>query len=133
MNFQIRVPMPIQWADMDALGHVNNTVYFTWFETARIALFLELGLKVGELGKVGPILATTTCNFRLPLAFPGDVECCAGISKIGNTSFTMAYAVLKDGELAADGSGVVVLLDYTTNSKVPIPDEMRAILERLQV
>ncbi len=118
---------------MDALGHVNNTVYFRWFETARIALFSEIGLNADQPATVGPILATTSCNFRIPLSFPETIEACAGISKIGNTSFTMAYGVKRGSDLAADGSGVIVLIDYQTGVKVPIPDKMRAALERLRV
>lgn len=124
----ITVEVPIAWGDMDALGHVNNTVYLRWFETARIALFDALGVDANRPSEIGPILATTTCNFRRPLAYPGTVRVTASVSRVGNTSFVVDYDIQCDGETAADGTSVIVLVNYATGAKIPVPSAMRARL-----
>ena len=66
-GFPVLVMFPVHWGEMDALGHVNNARYFTWFESARIALFGQIGvLATREATGIGPILATTTCDFLGP-------------------------------------------------------------------
>jgi len=124
----VALSIPIAWGDMDALGHVNNTVYFKWFESARIKLFAEIGLDASGPSGVGPILATTTCNFRRPLAYPGEVRVVASVPRVGNTSFVMDYGVYLEDLLAADGTSVVVLVNYASGGKVQVPDAMRAKL-----
>jgi len=115
---------------MDSLGHVNNSRYFTWFETARIALFEEIGLaNTGATLTQGPILAHIECTFRKPVHYPGEVVCAAGVRAIGNTSFVLGHAVLLGGEIVAQGDGVIVLVDYTTGAKIPVPAGMREQLD----
>ncbi|MBI4822314.1 MAG: acyl-CoA thioesterase [Deltaproteobacteria bacterium] len=132
-RFPVNVRFPIHWGDMDAFGHVNNTRYFAWFETARIAYFQEVGV-ASKNPKVAPILARATCDFRRPLTFPGEVVASARVSKIGTTSFTMEYQItLADDpeNAAAKGEGVIVMYDYDSALKVAIPDELRAAIERV--
>jgi acyl-CoA thioester hydrolase len=69
-SFPVTVSRPIQWGDMDALGLVNNARYLTWFESARIALLSWAGVLADRPREMGPILATTTCDFVRPLTFP---------------------------------------------------------------
>jgi acyl-CoA thioester hydrolase len=132
--YPVRVRIPVLWGDMDALGHVNNARYFTWFESARIALFERVGLAATGTPALGPILAHTWCDFLAPIRFPAEVAVGTRIEKLGTTSFTMGYAVAvaaDPGRLAARGEGVVVLIDYRTGARVPIPDELRAALTAL--
>ena len=73
-GFPVTVRIPIQWGDMDAYGHVNNTVYFRLFETARIAYLERCGfIESYERERIGAILRSTECHFRLPLGYPDDV------------------------------------------------------------
>ena len=128
------VRVPVQWGDMDALGHVNNAVYFTWFESARIALFERVGLAITGVPEVGPILAHTRCDFLAPVRYPGEVLAGTRIERLGTTSFTMDYEAALAGDperTVARGQGVVVLIDYRDGSKVPLSASLREALSAL--
>jgi acyl-CoA thioester hydrolase len=129
------VEIPVAWGEMDAFGHVNNIVYFRYFETARIAYFIKLNLLnfMNETG-IGPILASTQCKYRLPLAYPDTVTVGAKIVKLEADRLTMAYYVLshKHQKMAAEGEGTIVSFDYRGNKKVPIPDIIRKRILELE-
>ena len=135
-SWPIECPLDVQWGDMDALGHVNNARYFTWFETARIALFEQIGLKnTGDALEVGPILAKIDCTFRAPLHYPDRIVACCKVAHLGNTSFVVTHAVFRESnreQPVAIGDGVCVLLNYKTGETVQVPGPMRAFLEQLQ-
>ena len=126
-----RVEVVVQWADMDALGHVNNARYFTWIESARIALFERIGVMTSGPSEVGPILATTTCDFLAPVKYPARLEVTATITKVGETSLTMNYEAHEGDRLHARGTSVAVLVDYATSTKVRIPDPIRETIRAL--
>ncbi len=134
-GYPVRIEVPVAWGDMDALGHVNNTVYFRWFESARIAYFEEVGfLELLEESGVGPILASTHCRFRLPLDYPATVRVGASISALGEDRFVMRYAVASRAHerLAAEGEGLVVCFDYRRNAKAPIPEALARRIAELE-
>jgi acyl-CoA thioester hydrolase len=137
-DFPITVRFAVQWVEMDAYGHVNNGRYFSWFEAARIAYMTRVGLVTPEMkrpeGAVGPIVAATNAEFLKPVAFPADLVVGARVVRIGNTSFTMEYAVedAKSGVRHARGGAVVVLLRYPEHTKVSVPAELRAAIEALE-
>lgn len=134
--FPVTVTLPIQWGDMDALGHVNNACYFTWFESARIALFERVGLEATGAPSEGPILARTHCEFLAPLHWPGEIVVGTGITRLGTKSFTMLYELARTDtpdRLAARGEGVIVMLDYRRGETVPISEGLRGRLEGLAV
>ncbi len=128
------VEFPLHWGEMDALGHVNNARFFTWFETARIALFRRVGVATDGAAGVGPILATTQCDFLVPVRFPAVVQVGVRVSKLGTTSITFEYLVCVEGQAKpyARGSSVVVLVHYPSASKVPLSDEVRLALSTLK-
>ncbi len=132
-GYPVVIEVPVAWGDMDALGHVNNTVYFRWFESARIAYFERVRfMELLEETGVGPILASTHCRFRLPLDYPATVRIGATISALGEDRFVMRYAAasLAHARLAAEGEGLVVCFDYRRERKAPIPQELaRRIVE----
>jgi acyl-CoA thioester hydrolase len=133
-RFPVVVRVPVQWGDMDALGHVNNAVYFTWFESARIALFERVGLAITGTPEVGPILAHTRCDFLAPVRYPGEVLAGTRIERLGTTSFTMEYEAALAGDQerpVARGQGVVVLIDYRDGAKVPLSASLRDALSAL--
>lgn len=132
-NGGVTLMVPVLWSDMDALGHVNNARFFTWFESARIALFERIGVAIQGPMTVGPILATTTCDFLRPVHFPEDVRVTASVSRVGETSITMAYEVSSAAGTAqyARGTSVAVLIDYASSRKVRVPDDVRAKIEEL--
>ena len=134
-DFPVVIQLPVQWGDQDALGHVNNTVYFRWFESARIAYLehMELGDKRSPDG-LGPILAAIDCNYRRQLKYPDTVLVAAEVSRIGRTSMTMRYKVWSTSQqaVAADGQSTVVVFDYGANKPHPVPDSMRRLIEQLE-
>lgn len=135
-RYPVNREIPVAWGEMDAFQHVNNIVYFRYFETARIALFEEIGFAGPAGGEgVGPILAATDCRFRIPLTYPDTVTAAAWIGDIGDDRFVMKYAVFshRHGAVAAEGSGRIVAFDYAKGAKAPLPDAIVSGLRRLQV
>ena len=128
MSSPVSVEIPVLWGDMDAFAHVNNTVYLRWFESARIAWFERVGIAGHGDGGIGPILASTHCRFVRPLVFPEVIVAEATTTRIGRSSFDMAYRITRreTGELAAEGGGVVVMLNYATGKAHDIDDALRA-------
>ncbi|MEX0702820.1 MAG: thioesterase family protein [Planctomycetales bacterium] len=134
-EFPVVIALPVLWGDQDAFGHVNNTVLFRWFESARIAYGERLGLdRMFETERQGPILAAIGCNFRKQIRYPDTVRVGARITKVGRTSFTMAHAALGEsaGGIVADGESVIVLFDYAGQRPVPLPDELVRQAEALE-
>lgn len=134
-GFPIRIELPVAWGEMDAFGHVNNTAYFRYFESARIAYFaaLEYMALMRSTG-IGPILAATDCRFRLPLEYPDQLTVGARITEVHAESFLMRYIVVsgRHGQVAADGHGRIVSFDYENKCKAPLQPELRDRLARLE-
>jgi acyl-CoA thioester hydrolase len=133
-GFPVQVELPVAWGEMDAFGHVNNVVYFRYFESARIACFETVGYTaLTESTGIGPILAATDCRFRLPLTYPDTVIAAARIGTIGTDDFMMHYLVVsrRHERVAAEGSGRIVSYDYRKQCKSPLQPELRARLESL--
>src|SRR5689334_21218335 len=120
---------------MDAMGHVNNTVYFRYFETARIRCFAELGLgAIESSGGVGPILHSASCRFRIPLTYPDTVTVGARIGEIGEDRFEMPYRAVRHhhGAVAAEGESLIVTFSYETGTNAPVSDALKARLLELR-
>ena len=132
-SYPITVDVPVLWGDMDAFGHVNNTVFFRWFETARIAFLEAIEFTAGGEVGVGPILASTSCRFRRPVTYPDTVTVGVRVEDVQADRFTHRYRVVRTAtdEVVADGVGVVVSYDYGEGEKAPIPAGVRAAIERL--
>jgi acyl-CoA thioester hydrolase len=123
--------MPIRWGDMDAMGHVNNTVYFRYLEVARLEWLFKVGGKPNPLG-TGPVIVNAFCNFIRQLEFPGDVLAKHYITNPGRTSFD-TYVTLErvdaPGVICAEGGSKTVWVDYQAHRSVPLPDWLRALLD----
>lgn len=133
-GFAVVLDIPVRWGDMDAFGHVNNTVFFRFFESARIEYLRAIGFVGGGDG-VGPILASTHCRFRRPVAFPDTVRVGARTTAVDEDRFTMEYRLVSEalGEVAAEGGGVVVSYDYGEARKAPLPAAVRERIAALGV
>ena len=134
-NFPVIVHVPVQWGDMDAYGHVNNTMFFKLFETARIAYLERCGFIDSYTNdRVGAILHSTQCRFRRPLFYPDAVRVGAKAVDISEDRFTMGYVVVsdKDDAVAAEGSGVIVSFDYAQQAKTSISDPIRQRIEHIE-
>lgn len=126
---------PVAWGEMDSLQHVNNIVYFRYFESARMAYFdrLDFWTYMAETG-VGPILASTQCKFRVPLTYPDKVSVGARISEIEDDRFVMKYVVVSHGhaKVAAEGEGLIVSYDYRELRKASLPEEIKGRIRILE-
>jgi acyl-CoA thioester hydrolase len=134
VRFPVTVTFPIHWGEMDPMGHVNHTRYFTWFESARIALFAKVGILADKPREVSPILAMASCDFIRPVVHPATIVAGARILKVGRTSITMEYAAWEATEPdrpCARGASVAVLVDYHTMVKVEVPQSVRAAIASL--
>lgn len=132
-EFPVRVAIPVQWGDQDALGHVNAARYLTWFETARVEMLKQLGWKRVQAAGIGPILASITCNYRRPVHFPDTVTIGGRVERIGRTSIIVTHAIasLSQGTIVADGTSVVVTYDYDSKQPVPVPDDLKRAIAGL--
>ena len=126
LNTGIALVRDIRWGDMDALGHVNNTVYFQFCEDGRIAYFTALGVEELKTRPTdGPGMVQASLNFRKQLKYPGGVRIETHCTAIGTRSFTLGYTIFDaaDGTLAAEGSSVCVWVDYAAGKAMPLPAE----------
>ncbi|TNE46941.1 MAG: acyl-CoA thioesterase [Deltaproteobacteria bacterium] len=126
------IERPVTWGSMDAFNHVNNTVYFRYFEDVRIAFFEEAGItSFMEEHGIGPILASTQCRFKFPLTYPDTLTIGTYISERSDDRFTMSYVVYSQThkKIAAVGEGLVVSYDYNQNQKAPLPQEWLPFLQ----
>ncbi len=130
-DYPVVIEFPIHWGEMDAFNHVNNVVYFRYFESGRIAYFADLDVaSFATTEGVGPILASIDCKFKFPLTFPDTVAVGTKVIEVGEDRFTMRHRVVsrRHNRVAAEGDGVVVTFDYAAGRKAPIPALVRAVL-----
>ena len=134
-KYPVVLEQDLIWGDMDSFGHINNTVYFRYFEDARIAYFDRIGVNENKKQTgIGFILAATSCNFRLPLDYPDHITIATRCRVLSPKKLNMEYVVFsqKHGAIAADGEGLVVCYDYTAAKSCEIPATMLAASEKLQ-
>src|SRR5262245_4100121 len=116
---------------MDAFGHVNNVVYFRYFEAARIEYLARVGwMESKEKVGLGPIVHSTQARFRKPLTYPDTVRVGGRVTEIQADRVVIEHAVVSDrlGAVAAEGQVVVVNFDYRAGVKAAIPAEMRSAI-----
>lgn len=124
----------LRWGDMDAMGHVNNTVYFRFMEQARIGWFDRL-VPEGEAWRTtGIVIANASCNYKRAITYPGTVEVRLYVGAPGGASVPTFYELRVDDDPVpyADGAATVVFVDMATQKSRRIPDTIRARLERAE-
>ena len=134
-GFPVCVSIPVAWGEMDSFGHVNNIIFFRYFETARIAYFDRVGFQESYRSSgVGPILAKTDCRFIAPLTYPDTVLVGARARDLSDDRFTMDYLIKSTttGSDAAVGSGRIVCYDYERGSKTALPSQVRRAIVDLE-
>ena len=120
--------MPIRWGDMDALGHVNNTVYFRYMEQARVE-WLAAQQPHGEpFGRDGIVIINASCTFLEPLVYPGDLEVKMFLGDPGRTSVGSYYDICKAGRRYAEGAAKIVWIDMASGRPQPLPERIAAPL-----
>lgn len=134
-DFPVVVELPVQWGDMDSYQHVNNAVYFRYFESARLDYFRQLDwFEYEKQTGIGPILARTDAHYRRPLTYPDTISVGASIIQFAEDRFIMAYKLVSHSQntVTTEGSGTIVTYDYRNSKKVAIPEELVQRIEALQ-
>jgi len=115
----------VRWGDMDAMGHVNNTVYFRFMEQARIGWFESLVPEDEAWQRTGIVIANASCNFKRPINYPGTVDVRVLAGPPGGSSVQTYYELTVGGELYADGAATVVFIDMASQRPLRIPEDIR--------
>lgn len=126
--FQVKVDIEVRWGDMDALGHVNNARYLTFFETARIAYFEgPAPEKAVAAQRATPILARVTCDYLRPVEYPATLQVGVRVVRVGTSSFEFEHLVLDkaSGLPCAFGTAVLVHYDFESRATRPLPEPLR--------
>jgi acyl-CoA thioester hydrolase len=129
------ISLPIQWGDMDAFGHVNNTIPIRWFESSRIAYMDHTGSDaLMQAAGLGPILASIRCDYLRQMHYPDTVWIGAKITRLGNSSLNMVHAVFSEHQQAvtAEADSTIVVFDYQANKPRRIPDQVRQALTQYE-
>lgn len=137
-DYTVCITRKMSWGQMDAFKHMNNIEYFRYFEDGRIAYFEESGLSggftAGESDSIGPILASTSCQFKMPLQYPATLHVGTKVIDVGDDRFTLEHAIAdaESDRIAAVGTAQIVTFDYETGQKVHIPDHWREAMNNLE-
>jgi acyl-CoA thioester hydrolase len=130
-KFRFKMKLDIRWSDMDEMRHVNNAVYLTYFEQARVYYFHESCR--WDWTEIGAILANAHVDYRVPVVFPNPTYVYVRTSKLGTKSFELQYMITSEVNgveiLTTTGYTVMVLFDYKTNTSVVMPEHLK---ERLR-
>ncbi|WP_406855016.1 thioesterase family protein [Alsobacter sp. KACC 23698] len=134
-HFRRFATIPTRWADNDVYGHVNNVVYYAWFDTAVNGWLVERGFLDIAGGAIINLVVETGCRYFESVAFPDSVEIGFSVEKLGTSSVTYGLGVFRAGQEVASAHGrfVHVAVDRATQRPVPIPAPMREALEELRV
>jgi acyl-CoA thioester hydrolase len=128
-SFPFQTTVEVIFRDVDAMGHVNNAVYFTYLETARTQFFFR-GLHISALTQLPVILAEASCSYKSAAHFGERLVIGLGISRIGNKSFDIVYRIAaEDGRLIAEARTVMVAFDYEKETTIAIPDNLKKLLQ----
>jgi acyl-CoA thioester hydrolase len=118
--------------DNDAYGHINNVVYYSWFDTAVNAYLIEHGALDIHASQTIGLVVETSCNYFAPLVFPQNVEVGLRVAHLGRSSVCYDLGVFGDSDLtAAKGHFVHVYVDAQTRRPLPLPGPLKSVLENL--
>ncbi len=134
-EFPVVIQLPVLWGEMDAYRHVNNVVYFRYFENARLEYFRRLDwFELERQTDVSPILQATQARFRRPLTYPDTISVGARVIHLGEDRFTLEHSIVShnQGAVVTEGQGTVVTYNHAEGRKVPIPEELRRRIAELE-
>jgi acyl-CoA thioester hydrolase len=132
-DYRYFVPLTTRWHDNDIYGHVNNVVYYAYFDTtANHFLIHQGGLDIHQAEEVG-FVVNSGCNYFAPIAYPDELEGALRVNKLGNSSVEYGIAIFKKGDskAVAEGHFVHVFVNKTNNTTVPIPQNIRTALQQI--
>ena len=134
-RYRYFLPITTRWMDNDTYGHINNVTYYSYFDTVANHYLIHEGRLDIHGGPVIGLVVESHCNYRAPLAYPDALRAGLRVDTLGQRSVTYGIAVFKEGETQAEAHGhfVHVVVDRQTRRAVPIPEPLRAALERLRL
>jgi len=127
-NYPFYIKQDVIWGNMDAFKHVNNAVYFRYFEDVRMAFFEQTKVNANmDATQQGPILASTQCQYKSPLTYPDRIIIGTKLKEIAEKRFTMEYAIYSESQeiITTTGDGIIVYYDYKQGKSCEIPDMIR--------
>ena len=133
-DYRVFYPLTTRWADNDIYGHVNNVTYYAYFDTAANRYLIEEGgLDISDSSVVG-YMVSSGCEYHAPVAYPDDLEAGVRVDHLGNSSVRYGIAIFRRGETPAVAHGyfVHVFVERENDRAVPIPEGLRAALERIR-
>lgn len=127
-QYNVFYPIATRWKDNDIYGHVNNVVYYEWFDSAANRMLIEYGGLDIQTGESIAFVVSSGCDYHAPVAYPDNIEVGVSIAKLGNSSLNYQLAIFKTGEDLAIATGhfVHVFVDRNTQKPRPIPEAMRS-------
>jgi acyl-CoA thioester hydrolase len=130
-QFRCIVPVEVQWGDMDAYNHVNNVIYFRYFETGRVKHLEMTGAADFTERSDGPVVAKLEMNYLRQVTYPARLDICTRASELRNRSYIMQCAMFEHGTdvLVAHGAGAIVWIDKASGKAIALPDDVRASIE----
>ena len=133
-DFKVWRRLTTRWADNDAYGHVNNTVFYQWFDSAVNGWLIDRHLLDIADGNPIALVVGTHCTYAAPLTFPQDVDIGLSVAHLGRSSMRYCIGVFAEGAEtpAAEGEFVHVMVDRSTRRPVPIPENWRTALESIR-
>lgn len=134
-EFPVIIDLPVQWGDQDPLGHVNNVVFFRWWESSRIAYAEQIDLLgANRDGQFGTVLASMTCDFMKQLVYPDTIQIGARIRRVGNSSLHIEHRLVsrKLNAVAAEAVSVMVSFDFENQASCRISPEIRKAIRHLE-
>ena len=126
----LEMRMPIRWGDMDAMGHVNNTLYFRYFEVVRLEWLFKIGATLNTTGH-SPVIVNAFCNFIRQLEYPGELLAKHYVANPGRSSFDTFITLERadvPGLIYAEGGSTTVWTDFAAQKSAPLPDWLRALV-----
>ena len=133
-DYKVFYPITTRWSDNDIYGHVNNVTYYSYFDTAANRYLIEEGgLDISD-GTIVGYVVNSGCEYHAPITYPETIEAGLRVDRLGNSSVQYGIAIFREGEpeAAAHGHFVHVFVEREANQSVPIPQNLRAALERLR-
>ena len=129
------LPITTRWMDNDAYGHVNNVVYYAYFDTVVNEYLIAAGLLDIEKSPVIGLVVETGCRYFAAIAFPDEIEAGLRVAKLGNASVRYEIALFRRGtdEAVAQGHFVHVYVDRASRRPVPLPEPLRAALNKIAI
>ena len=123
--------IPVRWGDMDAYGHVNNTIYFRYCEEARVGWAERMGFPVRTDAGEGIVIINAACTFLIPITYPATVRVDMFVGEAGRSSVMSWHELRVEGDdrLYAEGSSKMVWMNHSTGKSAPMPEALRALLD----